>query len=85
MATSGNSSQVALDGIDSVGAIVGINGKIKGKKGNWITLAEWKYDDVKNDYVPEYVLSGYIDGTNLKEDTWYTLKNHVFVEQEENE
>jgi len=78
VATSGDCSKVAVDGLYSVGANIGIDGVAKGKKGNWITLAEWKYNE-KN-YIPLCVKSVQIDGKKIKEDTWYKLKNSEFVE-----
>jgi hypothetical protein len=80
VATSGESSQVDLQGEYSVGACVGCNNKIKGKKGNWITLAEWKYDNALNKYIPICVKSVQIDGKKIKEDTFYKLENKKFIE-----
>jgi hypothetical protein len=50
------------------------NGQCKGKKGNWITIAEW--DNSK----PIFVKTKKIDGKILKEDIWYTLKDGKFTE-----
>src|SRR4030043_93723 len=75
LAASGYSSKLELNGFDSVGAAIGHQNTIKGKKGNWITLAEWKRDESKNRYVPICVKSALIEGVVLKEDTWYELKN----------
>jgi hypothetical protein len=47
VATSEYYSKVAINGQYSVGAAIGINSTIKGEKGNWITLAEWVWDDEK--------------------------------------
>ena len=58
----------------------GINSIIKGKKGNWITLAEWEYDNKLYKYIPVCVKSAQIDGKVLKEDTYYQLKGGEFVE-----
>src|SRR4030042_1044318 len=82
LAASGYSSKLELNGFDSVGAAIGHQNTIKGKKGNWITLAEWKHDESKNRYVPICVKSALIDGVVLKEDTWYELKNGEFEEVE---
>ena len=78
--SSGDSAQIELNGQDSVGAGIGLDTKIKGKKGNWITLAEWKYDDEKKRYVPICVKSAQIDGEIIKEDTFYMLKDSKFTE-----
>ena len=56
----------------------GINSKIKGKVGNWITLAEWKYNS--GEYIPVCVKSAQIDGKRLKEDTYYKLEDGEFKE-----
>ena len=80
LAASGDSSQLAMAGSDSVGAAIGINNKIKGVIGDWITLAEWEWDQEKDRYVPVCVKSAKIDGKKIKPDTWYTLKNGKFVE-----
>ena len=75
VATSGYGSQVAIEADFGVGAAIGVNSVIKGKKGCWITLAE--YDE---EYRPICVKSAQIDGKKLKEDVWYRLKNGAFVE-----
>ena len=80
VATSGNYSKVAIDGEYSVGMCAGYDCKIKGKKGNWITLAEWKYSDEVDNYIPVCVRSIQIDGETIKEDTYYKLEDGEFVE-----
>ena len=78
LAASGDWSQLELNGLKSVGANIGVNGKIKGKKGNWIVLAE--YDE---NLLPLCVKSAQIDGKKIKENTFYQLKNGEFVEVDE--
>ena len=78
--SSGNSAKIDVSGTDSVCAAIGINSKIKTKVGNWVTLAEWKYDDEKGRYVPICVKSAIVDGEKIKADTWYMLKDSEFVE-----
>ena len=75
LASSGYNSRIELNGKNNVGANISINGLIKGKIGSWITLAE--YD--KNN-VCICVKSAQIDGADLKEDTFYKLKNGNFEE-----
>ena len=75
LASSGDYSQLEINGNNSVGANIGIKGTIKGKKGNWITLAEYY-----NTYKPICVKSIQIDGEQIKEDVWYILKNGNFTE-----
>ena len=67
-----------MEGEDSVGANIGIGGKAKGKKGCWITLAEYKYDKEKKRYIPLDVQTKKIDGKKIKSDTWYQLVNGKF-------
>lgn len=55
----------------------------KAKVGSWITLAEWKWSDEKKRDVPVCVKTEYVDGENIKADTWYQLKNGKFVEVNE--
>jgi len=80
VATSGNSSKVDVKGEFSVGANIGIEGKAKGIKGNWLTLAEWEYNNDACKYKPLCVKSLQIDGKKIKEDTWYKLKDGEFTE-----
>ena len=61
----------------------GNKSKAKAKIGSWITLAEWEWSDKKNRYVPICVKTEYVDGVNIKADTWYQLKNGKFVEVNE--
>lgn len=80
VATSGNSSKVAINGEYSVGASIGINSKIKGRLGNWITLSEWEWNKEKGIYVPVCVKSTQIDGEIIKADTYYMLVDGEFKE-----
>ena len=61
----------------------GRKSKAKGKKGSWITLAEWVKDEEKGRYVPICVKTERVDGEKIKENTYYTLKNGEFVEVQE--
>ena len=56
----------------------GIKSKAKAKKGSWITLSEWGIDGER--YVPVCVKTEQVDGVEIKEDTWYELKDGVFME-----
>jgi len=67
-----------LNGKNSVAAATGVNSTIKGKKGCWITLAEWERKDGK--MVPVCVKSAKIDGKKIKEDVFYKLKGGKFIE-----
>ena len=86
--SSGNSAQIGSSGdyakIDSSGlnaviSSIGFKSIAKGKIGSWITLAEYKKN--KNDiWVVDFVKTEQIDGEKIKEDTYYALYNHEFIE-----
>ena len=78
--SSGDSAQIDSTGEDSVIMCAGNNSIAKAKVGSWITLAEWKWSDKKKRDVPVCVKTEYVDGENIKADTWYQLKNGKFVE-----
>ena len=81
--SSGDYDQIDSTGEDSVIMCAGNSSRAKAKVGSWITLAEWKWSDEKNHNVPVCVKTEYVDGENVKADTWYQLKNGKFVEVEE--
>ena len=81
--SSGYSAKIDSTGEDSVIMCAGNESKAKAKVGSWITLAEWKWSDEKNRNVPVCVKTEYVDGENIKADTWYQLKNGKFVEVNE--
>ena len=76
-AASGNYSRQETTGKNCVMMSAGNEGQAKGKIGSWIVLTEWKSRG--NESIPT-VVAKRIDGTEVKEDTWYTLKNGEFVE-----
>ena len=78
--SSGNSAQIGSSGEDSVICCAGHNSMVKAKKGSWITLSEWKYDDGKGRTVPVCVKTEFVDGERIKENTFYKLENGEFVE-----
>ena len=78
--SSGYSAQIDSTGEDSVIMCAGKGSKAKAKAGSWITLSEWKWNDDKKRSVPLCVKTEYVDGENIKADTWYQLKNGKFVE-----
>lgn len=73
-----NSAQIGSSGYYAVIMCAGDKSKAKAKKGSWITLSEWKIDGER--YVPVCVKTEQVDGVKIKEDTWYELKDGVFVE-----
>jgi hypothetical protein len=81
--SSGDYAQINSTGEDAVIMCAGSRSKAKGKKGSWITLAEWVKDEEKGRYVPICVKTERVDGEKIKEDTYYTLKNGEFSEVEE--
>ena len=81
--SSGDSDKIDSTGEDSVIMCSGNSSIAKAKVGSWITLAEWKWSDEKKRDVPACVKTEYVDGENIKADTWYQLKNGKFVEVKE--
>lgn len=78
--SSGDYAKIDSTGEDSVIMCAGNSSRAKAKVGSWITLAEWKWSDEKKRDIPVCVKTEYVDGDNIKADTWYQLKNRKFVE-----
>ena len=74
----GDQSAAIVEGKESIALATGIDSKAKGKIGCFIVLAEWK--EINNEYHIVDVKSAKVDGENIKEDTFYTLKDGKFVE-----
>ena len=83
--SSGDFAQISSTGEDCVICCAGQNASAKAKKGSWITLSEWQADKKTNRQIPICVKTEYVDGEKIKEDTWYTLKDGEFVEDNKNE
>ena len=81
--SSGDYAKIDSTGEDSVIMCAGNNSMAKAKAGSWITLSEWKWNNEKSRYVPTCVKTEYVDGENIKADTWYQLRNGKFVEVNE--
>ena len=81
--SSGGSAQIDSSGLDSVICCAGHNSVVKAKKGSWITLAEWEYNEEKKRYVPKCVKTEFVDGERIKEDTAYRLVDGNFIEAKE--
>ena len=79
--SSGDWARIKMEGKRSVAAAVGCNCAISGKRGDWITLAEWKMDADR--LYPVCVRSAQIDGEILKEDVMYKLEDGEFKEVDE--
>ena len=80
VASTGECSKVASTGERCIICCAGIGSRAKAKKGSWITLAEWKWVEEKEDFVPVNVKTEYVDGERIKEDTYYELANGEFQE-----
>ena len=74
----GDRSAAIVEGKESIALATGINSKAKGKIGCFIVLAEWK--EINCEYHIVDVKSAKVDGENIKEDTFYMLKEGKFVE-----
>ena len=78
-ASSWDWTQTEVTGKYSITADIGKDSKSKWIIGTWIVLAEY-YKNSEWYWYPKNVKCGQIDGTILKENTWYTLKNGEFTE-----
>jgi hypothetical protein len=78
--SSGDYAQIGSSGDDCVIMCAGINSSAKAKIGSWITLAEWKYSEEKQRYIPFSVVTKQVDGIEIKEDVYYTLQDGKFKE-----
>ena len=74
-AASGYRSSQETTGKNCVMMSAGNGGLAKGKIGSWIVLTEWEKGGPN-------VVAKRIDGKEVKEDVWYTLKNGKFAEVE---
>ena len=80
ISSSGDCAKITSTGKNAVICCTGQNCAVKGKKGTWITLAEWKW--INGECIPVCVKTKKIDGVKIKEDTFYILKNGKFTEIE---
>ena len=78
--SSGYSAQITSEGKHSVVCCAGHDSCVKAKKGSWITLSEWMYDEKERCNIPVCVKTEFVDGEKIKEDTFYKLVNGEFVE-----
>ena len=81
--SSGAWASIGSSGADSVICCAGHGSKVRAKKGSWITLAEWGWNEEKTRYVPLCVKTEQVDGVRIKEDVFYMLTDGEFVEVEE--
>ena len=80
LASAGDGAQLASAGDGAVIAGIGKWNEAKGKKGSWLVLAEWGYNDIEEKYIPVCVKAAQIDGVVIKENTFYKLENGEFKE-----
>ena len=78
--SSGDSAKIDSSGMYAVVMCAGHDCVARAKKGSFITLAEWKYDDEIGMYIPVHVKTRKVDGKHIKEDTYYRLEDGKFVE-----
>ena len=83
ISSSGHNAKISSSGDDCVIMCAGINSSAKAKIGSWITLAEWKYSEEKQKYIPFSVVTKQVDGIEIKEDVYYTLQDGKFKESEQ--
>ena len=67
-------------GIKGISSNLGFKGKSSGKKGTWLVLAEWIYND-EMQYEVKEIKTVVVDGKKIKEDTYYSLEDGKFVEK----
>ena len=63
-----------------IASSLGIKGKVRGKKGTWLVLAEWEWLNNEYEYRVKEVKTVVVDGKTIKEDTLYKLVNGEFIE-----
>ena len=78
--SSGDYAKIDSSGMYAVVMCAGHDCVARAKKGSFITLAEWKYDDEIGMYIPVHVKTRKVDGKHIKEDTYYKLEDGKFVE-----
>ena len=80
--SSGDGARISSEGENSVVCCAGYACVAKAKKGSWITLSEWKFDENKKRYVPACVKTEFVDGERIKADVFYKLEDGEFKEQD---
>ena len=78
IASAGNRPCIETLGANCVMMCAGQNGRVRGKIGSWIILTEW-INEKPN------VVAKRIDGTAIKADTWYGLRDGQIQEVDTNE
>ena len=70
----------SADNSTAVAVAWGYKSKAKGCIGAHIVCAEWKYDNLNNDWFFVGAKMSIVDGVKIKADTYYTLRDGEFVE-----
>ena len=73
----------SADNSTAVAVAWGYESKAKGCIGAHIVCAEWRYDNLNNDWVFVGATMSIVDGVKIKADTYYTLRDGEFVEVKE--
>lgn len=73
----------SADNSTTVAVAWGYESKAKGCIGAHIVCAEWKYDNLNNDWFFVGAKMSIVDGVKIKADTYYTLRDGEFVEVKE--
>ena len=73
----------SADNSTAVAVAWGYESKAKGCIGAHIVCAEWKYDNLNNDWFFVGAKMSIVDGVKIKADTYYTLRDGEFVEVKE--
>ena len=76
--SSGYETRIETLGANCVMMCTGQNNRAKGKVGSWIVLTEWVNGEPN-------VVAKRIDGTSIKADTWYVLRDGQLQEVDTNE
>ena len=79
----GNYGVSSADHSTAVAVAWGYESKAKGCIGAHIVCAEWKCDNLNNDWAFVGAKMSIVDGVKIKADTYYTLRDGEFVEVEE--
>ena len=63
-------------------AVTGNSGRVKGRKGSVLVAREIKYNNDRQEYEVADWACALVDGEEIKEDTWYVLKDGKLVGEE---
>ena len=80
IANSGDAARISSSGENCVICCTGDASRVKAKKGSWITLSEWRWDEEEEVCVLVCVKTEQVDGERIKEDVFYTLRDGEFQE-----